>query len=303
MKPVVGIFNTLDMIRLFAAFLLLRAIFGLSNLESIADSSNLFWAYYVDESHERLVAFQVKGDEIVDCYISGDKTQISILEKTLEKIPGSRQYTENKEDMRNISSICNEGKTKGMFSGGDAKNMLSQFGMLNVFFIYPGTKYCGAGNISESYDDLGEEVEADKCCRAHDSCNDNILAFKSKHGLKNPTPITKSHCDCDECFFNCLKEANTKTSNRLGRIYFNALQMECFRKDYPIESCKKYRGLVTHRCEEYELNHEKEPVYQYFDDQYYEAPSEDSDEANGNKDVFYYLLNVEDELDEPLKIV
>lgn len=54
-----------------------------------------------------------------------------------------------------------------------------------------GTKWCGAGNISESYEDLGPEVETDRCCREHDYCPDSIEGFGSKHGLDNNSPFTK----------------------------------------------------------------------------------------------------------------
>ena len=48
-----------------------------------------------------------------------------------------------------------------------------------------GTKWCGAGDIAENYDDLGPYVETDKCCRAHDSCKDVILGYETLHNLTN----------------------------------------------------------------------------------------------------------------------
>lgn len=56
--------------------------------------------------------------------------------------------------------------------------------------IFPGTKWCGPGNIAPNYDDLGSLEDTDKCCRAHDHC-DNIAAGKSRDGLRNDTPYTK----------------------------------------------------------------------------------------------------------------
>lgn len=59
-----------------------------------------------------------------------------------------------------------------------------------VQIIYPGTKWCGPGNIASNYDDLGYFTKTDMCCRTHDHC-DNIAAGESKDGLVNNTPFTK----------------------------------------------------------------------------------------------------------------
>ncbi|KAF5272667.1 hypothetical protein FQA39_LY07695 [Lamprigera yunnana] len=62
---------------------------------------------------------------------------------------------------------------------------------LNWLLIYPGTKWCGADNIAENSDDLGTEVETDKCCRSHDMCDDYIPAGESKRNLTNRAFYTR----------------------------------------------------------------------------------------------------------------
>lgn len=57
--------------------------------------------------------------------------------------------------------------------------------------IFPGTKWCGPGDIAKNYNDLGTYRETDKCCREHDNCGDLILPRKSKHGLENPDSFTR----------------------------------------------------------------------------------------------------------------
>ncbi|XP_061384984.1 uncharacterized protein LOC116776981 isoform X1 [Danaus plexippus] len=64
-------------------------------------------------------------------------------------------------------------------------------------FIMPGTKWCGAGQLAESYNDLGSDRDEDRCCRSHDNCRANIGPFKRKFGLFNFRPYTISHCRCD----------------------------------------------------------------------------------------------------------
>ncbi|XP_026482281.1 uncharacterized protein LOC113389464 [Ctenocephalides felis] len=57
-------------------------------------------------------------------------------------------------------------------------------------FAFPGTKWCGPGNTASSYEDLGIERETDKCCRAHDNC-DNIPAGETKNNLTNNGMFTR----------------------------------------------------------------------------------------------------------------
>lgn len=61
----------------------------------------------------------------------------------------------------------------------------------NAFVIYPGTKWCGAGNVANNFDDLGLDKKADACCREHDHCNDAIPAGENKYNLTNTEAYTK----------------------------------------------------------------------------------------------------------------
>ncbi len=65
-------------------------------------------------------------------------------------------------------------------------------------FIYPGTNWCGNGNMATSYYDLGENIETDKCCRNHDHCTVTIEGFTNKFNYFNYRFHTLSHCECDD---------------------------------------------------------------------------------------------------------
>ncbi|XP_069695675.1 phospholipase A2-like [Periplaneta americana] len=106
--------------------------------------------------------------------------------------------------------------------------------------IFPGTKWCGSGNIAMNFTDLGTSQEADKCCREHDSCPDIIEAGKTKYNLTNNSFYTKLICKCDYDFYHCLKENNDITSTEVGIAYFDVLGTQCYRNDYPIVKCKKH---------------------------------------------------------------
>ncbi|GFS39049.1 phospholipase A2, partial [Nephila pilipes] len=106
--------------------------------------------------------------------------------------------------------------------------------------IYPGTKWCGAGNIAKNIDDLGIHYGTDICCRAHDNCDDYMDGKEIKYNLTNTSPFTKLHCKCDEQFYECLKTTNTSTSHTVGNLYFNVLRRSCYKLEYP-QKCAKYR--------------------------------------------------------------
>ncbi|XP_070591607.1 protein PROCA1 [Erythrolamprus reginae] len=103
-------------------------------------------------------------------------------------------------------------------------------------FTYPGTLWCGAGNIAENYEQLGEHQETDRCCREHDHCQHLIHPFTYKYGHRNLRWHTISHCDCDRRLKNCLSAINNTASRVVGQAFFNIIQVPCFELVYQ-ESC------------------------------------------------------------------
>uniref|UniRef100_A0A665UD01 phospholipase A2 n=1 Tax=Echeneis naucrates TaxID=173247 RepID=A0A665UD01_ECHNA len=103
-------------------------------------------------------------------------------------------------------------------------------------FIVPGTLWCGSGNKAPSYADLGVFAETDSCCREHDQCKHTILSFHSDFGVFNTNIFTMSHCDCDNRFHSCLKEANDSISHVVGYTFFNLLKMNCFEFTHRLQS-------------------------------------------------------------------
>ncbi|KAF5291897.1 hypothetical protein FQR65_LT11381 [Abscondita terminalis] len=138
-----------------------------------------------------------------------------------------------------------------------------------VHFIIPGTKWCGEGNIANHINDLGSEAATDICCRAHDFCNDIIIAGGRRYNLINWASYTRLNCHCDHDFYKCLKDANTPTSNLIGIAYFNLLGTQCFRKYYPIVRCIKRGMLPLRQCQQYQYSITKDKIYQWFDEKDY----------------------------------
>ncbi|XP_043282216.1 phospholipase A2 isozymes PA3A/PA3B/PA5-like isoform X2 [Venturia canescens] len=107
--------------------------------------------------------------------------------------------------------------------------------------IAPGTKWCGNGDRAIDDKDLGYFRETDKCCREHDKCSMDIKGKETKYGLTNPDMFTRSHCDCDKKFYECLTDVSTRMSRTIGEIYFNFLGKKCFREKTcpPGMTCEK----------------------------------------------------------------
>ncbi|XP_060115185.1 protein PROCA1 [Heteronotia binoei] len=120
-------------------------------------------------------------------------------------------------------------------------------------FTYPGTLWCGAGNIAESYEQLGEHRETDRCCREHDHCQDVIHPFTLKFGYRNFRWHTISHCDCDKRLKACLRKVNDTASRVVGQAFFNVIQVPCFEfvhkkqcvEPYLYVWCKNYSTVVV----------------------------------------------------------
>lgn len=132
--------------------------------------------------------------------------------------------------------------------------------------IFPGTLWCGDGTIAKKSDELGYFKLADACCREHDNCSDIILGGQSKYGLRNPGLFTRSNCACDDKFRKCLKATDSIISNNIGFTYFTILGPQCIKLEYPKVKCEK---RLWFRCATYTLNFTGNPLYQWFDNQYY----------------------------------
>lgn len=68
---------------------------------------------------------------------------------------------------------------------------------LSSVLIFPGTKWCGKGDLAQCYDDLGDDQELDMCCRDHDCCPYVIYPFSTGFNLFNYRFHSLLHCDCD----------------------------------------------------------------------------------------------------------
>ncbi|XP_015184277.1 PREDICTED: uncharacterized protein LOC107070516 [Polistes dominula] len=135
--------------------------------------------------------------------------------------------------------------------------------------IYPGTVWCGDGDIAKNDEDLGFFASTDACCRDHDKCSSNINAGETKYGLKNVGLFTRSHRSCDSAFYNCLKGAKSIIATKIGITYFNILSPQSFDEDYPIVKCNKYSGLINKKCIDYKQDLHADKKYQWFDNPFF----------------------------------
>ncbi|XP_069021890.1 group 3 secretory phospholipase A2 [Embiotoca jacksoni] len=123
--------------------------------------------------------------------------------------------------------------------GHDARSKVRIHQRVKRGFIVPGTLWCGSGNKAPSFADLGVFSDTDSCCREHDQCKHTILSFHSEFGVFNRNIFTMSHCDCDNKFHSCLKEANDSISNVVGYTFFNLLKMHCFTFSHQLQCMQR----------------------------------------------------------------
>ncbi|BFZ04753.1 hypothetical protein BsWGS_07792 [Bradybaena similaris] len=101
--------------------------------------------------------------------------------------------------------------------------------LLTGWMIFPGTKWCGDGDIAEHKQDVGYHAELDKCCRRHDLCPLVIPRLTWRYGLFNYRLHTLSHCRCDRKLRKCLQVSASPLAHLIGQIYFNVIGPECFK--------------------------------------------------------------------------
>ncbi|XP_003747592.1 uncharacterized protein LOC100898289 [Galendromus occidentalis] len=130
--------------------------------------------------------------------------------------------------------------------------------------IFPGTKWCGAGNVARNYDDLGQMSGTDKCCRDHDHAVESLDRGEEKHGLKNDLLYTMTKCTDDETFNKCLFNDGSAHAGAVGTTYFNVLKTKCFDKRKKAKCTSKLVSGIT-PCTEYKYDENSPETWQVFD--------------------------------------
>ncbi|XP_064469073.1 phospholipase A2 hemilipin-like [Ornithodoros turicata] len=213
-----------------------------------------------EKGHRLVEIFQDKNDTALDCNILGDRR---LIQAALMLIPSAVVTNVEEQHMDYFVDLCyNRTESKTMF-----QSILTYInGVFKSLFIFPGTKWCGAGDVAKNYDDLGRLNATDACCREHDN-SQNIPAFTEKHGIKNWHLYTMTHCVKDRRFYNCLLGDRSAPSVVVGKTFFNILKVECYIETYPKKCVRKnwfYIPLLTTKCNEYELDKSEKREWQKF---------------------------------------
>ncbi|CAN7979755.1 unnamed protein product [Ixodes pacificus] len=214
--------------------------------------------------HRMVEVFQdTTNDTVLDCNSIGDKT---LIEGVLEVIPEGFINKVTQEEMQYFLDLCDgrdPNEDKGRF-----QSFFEFIGKIfQSLFIFPGTKWCGAGDVAKNYDDLGRNKGTDMCCRAHDHSDDYIPALKTKHGITNKNLYTMTNCEDDRQFYNCLLNDSSLSSVAVGKLFFNVLRTDCFAYTYPKKCVKKNPipiPILSPKCKKYEIDKSAPKEWQTF---------------------------------------
>lgn len=199
---------------------------GFSGLRAYDRSTRV--VYY----HDQTVAVVELGPDrlLLSCELI-EVYEPSHLEETLEKVSEFAKPHRIKFDlMMDLMDRCSRIETPAVArrftvptESGDKARGASSI----LSGVVPGTKWCGAGDLADTYFDLGQEEALDRCCRTHDLCPSKIRGHSARYDISNDNMYTKSHCKCDARFQKCLKRTNSSTADIIGHFYFDLLKVPC----------------------------------------------------------------------------
>ncbi|XP_055052083.2 uncharacterized protein proca1 [Misgurnus anguillicaudatus] len=204
--------------------------------------------HQVTDGMEEVRSVHDSQGRLLDCSVIQNQMQVkSFMHVCRLGLREQKVNSDLKPSLTGLSEAkanCNKLKTKGDRNvivttkpkESDAENNNDKLRRSKRGFTYPGTLWCGAGNIADHYDQLGEFAETDKCCRVHDHCPYVIHAFSSNYGYTNFKWHSLSHCDCDNQLKECLRQVNDTSSRVVGQAFFNVIEVPCFEFTYE-EQC------------------------------------------------------------------
>uniref|UniRef100_A0A665T2F8 phospholipase A2 n=1 Tax=Echeneis naucrates TaxID=173247 RepID=A0A665T2F8_ECHNA len=207
--------------------------------------------YQVSDGTEVLRSVVSPSGRMVNCSVTVNHTQVKSfthkcrLEPKEQKAAGGQQPETRFTRMDEAKVMCREFKLRSgdrMERGGteDPELQNKVLKRSKRGFTYPGTLWCGAGNMADNYDQLGTFAETDSCCRTHDHCPHVIHAFSTKYGYTNFKWHSICHCDCDNALRNCLKRVNDSSSRVIGQAFFNVIGVPCFEFVYEEQCAERH---------------------------------------------------------------
>jgi len=211
-------------------------------------------SYFTDEAAARLLHYD---DHSGDCVLFGDRRIVDEIMRELAASESPVAVVEARELTALISACYRRRDKRPDHTPPHADNF--------PHIIYPGTKWCGTGNVAEDLNDLGPLADLDACCRDHDLCPDDLEPGQTRHNITNDSPFTMSHCDCNNKFRSCLVTVGSPEAKEVGQAYFSTGLFQCYRLDKPVIQCKEWAGLLTQACQTYEYNDKGTPRWQIFD--------------------------------------
>ncbi|CAN7939125.1 unnamed protein product, partial [Ixodes hexagonus] len=138
-----------------------------------------------DQGHRLVEIFQDSNGTVLHCTSLGSK---NIIDEVLKDIPKDMVTTVTKDGMQPFLDLCNSQhqliKGRSMLENWPKFTSYTARSFKKVM-MYPGTNWCGAGNMANNYDDLGPHRDTDMCCRDHDHATDSIASQQTEHGVTN----------------------------------------------------------------------------------------------------------------------
>ncbi|XP_049431660.1 uncharacterized protein proca1 [Epinephelus fuscoguttatus] len=227
--------------------------------------------YQVSDGAEMVRSVVSPAGKLVNCSVTMNQMQVkSFMHECrlgLKEQRAGQQLETRFARMDEAKLMCREFKERSERSGRVKKDESDDSALQDKVlkrskrgFTYPGTLWCGAGNMADHYDQLGDFEETDSCCRTHDHCPHVIHAFSSKYGYTNFKWHSICHCDCDNALKDCLRKVNDTSSRVVGQAFFNVIGVPCFELAYEDQCAERHWYGMCKRYEKFPVAVLKEAV-------------------------------------------
>ncbi|XP_043976296.1 uncharacterized protein proca1 [Gambusia affinis] len=234
--------------------------------------------YQVSDGSEVVRTVVSPGGQPVTCSVVVNRTEVKSFAHEcnlgLEERSGTNRRPEEEEGeegeeearfarMDEARLACREFEESRAHGGGESEQR-KVLRRSKRGFTYPGTLWCGAGNMADNYNQLGDFADTDSCCRTHDHCPHVIHAFSSNYGYTNFKWHSICHCDCDEELKACLRQVNDTSSRVVGQAFFNVIGVPCFDFAYEEQCAERHWYGLCKRYDKFPIAVLREAVpYDY----------------------------------------